>query len=200
MSDANPYAPPPAGGPSVPPYAPPPQKGGGGKGCLIAAGVGCGVLVLAVVGIALFLWFAGGRDLVGGATSGMREGAAYGAGVDEMACMDRSVPMADSLVATLDDPSLNTAGDTVRALIGPGMWVGMFVNGCLQAAEETPGFCDGASTDASDVWAADRCVDGGAGCQLAYGMAHSYCTGGRRKGMGGIGGVGVEGVDSGGSW
>ena len=86
-----------------------------------------GVLAVAgMVGAGFYLWKQHGPELMAGVEHGMQEGKEFGETTDNQGCVDEG-----------------TKRHRKAAGFGEYIKSGVFLQSCLQASRETPGFCDG---------------------------------------------------------
>lgn len=151
------------------------------SGCARAALIGCGVLLVLTILGALGVWWAWDRYGPGiqeASAAAAAEGQAVGRQTDEAGCVAAIRERAG------EAPSMQE----MVAMTG-------FGEGCLRAAEPTPGLCEGVpeatSIMAAARWPQERCTaegDATQGCVLAMQSVMRYCQAGRPKGE-------LEGVD-----
>ncbi|HEX8393993.1 MAG TPA: hypothetical protein VF665_16740 [Longimicrobium sp.] len=151
----------------IPPIIPgPTPPGSQKKGCLKAAGIGCGVLLLL-----FFLLIVGGMVFFNRNKEGMQasaaEGAQFGTTTDEDGC-----------IAEGKKRAANMNGIT------EGIKVGTFARGCLEYSRSTPGFCTGVPAPTSirqtAEWRVKQCGND-ATCPGVMTVKQSYCTDGAPK-------------------
>jgi hypothetical protein len=129
MSDTTP-PPPSSAGHAFPPPPPPPPPGErkGMPGCLKYGLIGCGaLLVLGILAaVAIGFWVSRNQDTLQGMIGGAaQEGARFGLGADEAACVQEATSR------------IQNAGS-----FSTGLSIGSFTRSCLEFSRETPGFCD----------------------------------------------------------
>ena len=140
------------------------------KGCLRGVLIGCGiVLLIAVVGaVALMGWVRSNKGEIKGA-------------------IDRTTAEADSFAATTDQRGCYEEGKR-RAAAGGGLPSmirnSMFVQQCLDAARETPGFCanipPSSAISRSATWQNQECGSS-QGCRAILSGVQSFCEEHRRR-------------------
>lgn len=152
---------------SVPPIVPGPVvPGSGKKGCLKAAGIGCGVLLLLVilffVGVTIF--FNRNKEVM---VQGAEQGAQFGSGTDEAGCVAEGKRRAGAATGIKDQ-----------------MVVGSFTRVCLEHARSTAGFCTGVpaptSIGATKVWREKQCGND-VTCPGVISVVQTYCVSGAPK-------------------
>lgn len=152
---------------AVPPIIPgPTPPGSQKKGCLKAAGIGCGALlligILFVAGVMIFV----NRNKEG-MTRGAEQGAQFGATTDEAGCVAEGRKRAAAVTG-----------------IKEGMVLGTFTRVCLEYSQSTPGFCTGVPAPTSigetKVWREKQCGNDAA-CAGVMSVVQPYCVAGAPK-------------------
>lgn len=161
-----PPPPPSAQQPAFPPPPPPPPRKSGKSGCLkIFLIVAAVLLVLGggCVAAGIWWWSNNGEAFMAQGEAGTAEGQAAGRATDEAGCIERGRERA--------------AGD---ASVTGMMSHGIYVRACLNAARETPGFCQGVPAEsefrAAAEWRAQQCPNGDAGCLVVMQTKQQYCN------------------------
>ena len=110
------------------------------------------VAVAAMVGTGVYLWKQYGPQFVAGVEQGAQEGKAFGGKTDNQGCVDEGVRRHRQAAGI---------SDFIKS--------GVFMQGCLEASRETPGFCDGVPDRLqfikSVTWREEQCAKHGLGGQ-----------------------------------
>ena len=149
---------------------PPPPSSSSGKGCLKAAGIGCGALVVLVIlaMVGSFFWLNGNKEeFSAGVEKGKAEGQRFGAGTDEAGC---------------ETEAKRRAGEA--RTFGGQMEIGSFFRACLESSRGSAGYCDNVPPPTAIrrtvTWQKARC-SGDVTCGLVVPVIQTYCTDGRPK-------------------
>jgi hypothetical protein len=149
---------------------PPPPSSSSGKGCLKAAGIGCGALVVLVVlaMVGSFFWLNGNKEeFSAGMEKGVAEGRRFGPAADEAGC---------------ETEAKRRVGE--GSSLGGQMEIGAFFRACLETSRETPGYCADVPPPTairrSVTWQTARC-SGDVNCIKVVPVMQTYCTEGRPK-------------------
>jgi hypothetical protein len=149
---------------------PPPPSSSSGKGCLKAAGIGCGALVVLVVlaMVGSFFWLNGNKEeFSAGVSKGKAEGQRFGPATDEAGC---------------ETEAKRRAGEARS--FGGQMEIGAFFRACLESSRETPGYCADVPPPTairrSVTWQTARC-SGDVNCGKVVPIILTYCAEGRPK-------------------
>jgi hypothetical protein len=141
------------------------------KVLLIILGI-LALLAIAVVGGGYWWWQHSGKDFMESTTGAYVEARKAGVGMDEQACLDRSV-------AVLKTPDGQSMGGAIRN--------GVVLKGCLQTSKALPAFCSGVPAKseimAGTAWEVNFCSKLGASgqfCQSLVREVPTYCSGPER--------------------
>jgi hypothetical protein len=153
-----------------PPPPPPPEKKP--TGCLKIALIGCGAMLLmsVIIGGGCAYWFSRhGDELMSSASRAEREGLVAARTTDEQGC------------TKLTETRMERDGTITAAMAN-----GLYLDGCLKGARETPGFCEGIppTTEfaASTAWTRQRCQAqslnpaAASRCQILSQGIQRFCT------------------------
>lgn len=129
------------------------------------------VFLIGAAGAGFYWWNAHKGEYIEAARGAMDEGAKYGSGVDNQACLDEAL-----------------AQDKKNQSFTGSIKTGLFLDGCLRASRETPGFCTNVPEETefmkSATWRVEQCQKAGLSdsyCQQIVGQVQKYCHPPERK-------------------
>ena len=139
---------------------------------LVIVGVLLVLLIVAVVGLGVYIWKQNGPQFIENTRKAADEGRAFGRGTDNQACLVEGV-------------SRHKRAEGFGELIS----TGIFLRGCLEASERTPGFCDGVPGQTEFIksaqWQKEQCLKYGLSeakqCGQLFVQVQQYCASPQRQ-------------------
>lgn len=123
------------------------------------------LLLVGVVGIGVYWWKTHKGEYIEAAKGAAEEGVRFGRGLDNQACVDAA------LSRHKQNPGFGTS-----------IKLGLFLQGCLQASSETPGFCTDVPEESEIMktvtWRLAQCQKAGFNdsyCQQIVSQVQKYC-------------------------